>query len=79
MRLTHEALHDTLGAMIGIVEAREAVPWTKPDAEIPFDGDAMPDMAKPLLPLLGGQFATGFDVLFLDGSVRFLMLLRRSI
>ncbi len=57
---------------IGIVEAREAVPWTKPDDEIPFDGAARPDQAKPLLPLLGGHFPSGFDVMFLDGSVKFL-------
>ena len=57
---------------LGIVEAREAVPWTKPDDEIPFDGDAKPDKAKPLLPLLGGHFPAGFNAMFLDGSVRFI-------
>ncbi len=57
---------------IAIVEAREAVPWTKPDDELPFDGGARPDKAKPLLPSLGGHFPSGFDALFLDGSVKFL-------
>ena len=57
---------------LGILEAREAVPWTKPDDEIPFDGDAKPDKAKPILPRLGGHFPGGFDAMFLDGSVRFI-------
>ncbi|HEX8202312.1 MAG TPA: hypothetical protein VF590_17675, partial [Isosphaeraceae bacterium] len=59
---------------LGIVEAREAVPWTKPDAEIPFDADARPKPGEldPLPSQLGGHFQGGFDALFLDGSVRFL-------
>jgi RNA polymerase sigma-70 factor (ECF subfamily) len=46
-----------------IVEAGQAVPWTKPD-ELPYD-------AKKALPKLGGQFKEGFYIAFCDGSVRF--------
>jgi prepilin-type processing-associated H-X9-DG protein len=47
-----------------VVEAGEAVVWTKPD-ELEF---------KPSgpLPKLGGVFRDGMNVLFCDGSVRFL-------
>jgi hypothetical protein len=47
-----------------IVEADEAVPWSKPD-------DIAYDPKKPV-PKLGGQFADGFFAAFADGSVRFL-------
>ena len=47
-----------------LVEAAEPVIWTKPD-DLPFDPD------KPL-PKLGGHFPTGFNALFMDGSVRFI-------
>ncbi len=57
---------------IGIVEAREAVPWTKPDAEIPFDGAARPEGARQFIPSLGGHFPSGFNAMLLDGSVRFI-------
>jgi hypothetical protein len=57
---------------IGIVEAKEAVPWTKPDEEIPFEFSPKLDTIKEILPKLGGHFPGGFDALFLDGSVRFI-------
>jgi len=54
---------DGTSQTIGIVEAGEAVPWTKP-ADVPFDA------AKPL-PKLGGIFNGAFHVGMMDGSVRF--------
>jgi RNA polymerase sigma factor (sigma-70 family) len=47
---------------IMIVEAAEAVPWTKP-ADLPYDPN------KPL-PKLGGMFKGRFNTAFADGSVR---------
>jgi hypothetical protein len=47
-----------------VVEAGEAVPWTKPD-------DLAYDPKKPL-PKLGGLFPEGFHILLADGSVRYL-------
>src|SRR5205085_3865225 len=48
-----------------VVEAGEAVPWTKPD-DLPYDKD------KPL-PLLGGIFHDGFQAAYADAnSLRFL-------
>ena len=51
---------------IAIVEAAEAVPWTKP-ADLPFDAD------KPL-PKMGGMFKDVFHAAFCDGSVHTLKL-----
>lgn len=48
---------------IGVVEAFEPVPWTKP-ADLPYD-------AKKPLPKLGGLNLGGFHVGLMDGSVRF--------
>ena len=47
-----------------IVEAKDAVPWTKP-ADLPFD-------AKKPLPKLGGLFKDGFNAALADGSVRYI-------
>jgi hypothetical protein len=47
-----------------VAEAADPVIWTKPD-------DLAFDPAKPL-PKLGGLFPTGFNVAFMDGSVRFI-------
>jgi hypothetical protein len=46
-----------------MIEAAQAVPWTKPD-ELPFAA------GKPL-PKLGAQFKDGFYMALCDGSVRF--------
>jgi RNA polymerase sigma factor (sigma-70 family) len=51
-----------------IVEAWEAVPWTRP-VDVPYD-------AKKPLPKLGGLFKEGFNVTLVDGSARFV---KRSI
>ena len=47
-----------------LVEARDPVPWTKPD-ELAYDP------AKPA-PKLGGVFEAGANVAMCDGSTRFL-------
>lgn len=67
-----QSVTDGTSNTLGIVEAKEAVVWTKPEEEIPFVANADPANAKNLLGMLGGHFAGGFNVLFLDGSVRFL-------
>jgi hypothetical protein len=51
---------------IMMVEAKKAVPWTKPD-DVPFD-------AGKLVPKLGGLFDGVFNAAFADGSVRSLPL-----
>ncbi len=55
---------------IAIVEARDGVPWTKPD-ELPFDAEKAP--AVPMYGA-GSNHAAGFNALLTDGSVRFLKL-----
>jgi len=47
-----------------VVEAAEAVPWTKPE-------DLTYDARKPV-PKLGSEFSGGFLAAFADGSVRFI-------
>jgi hypothetical protein len=49
---------------LGVVEARRAIPWTKPE-DLAFTADAP-------LPKFGGYFKDGFGAMFLDTSVRFL-------
>ncbi len=51
---------------IMLVEAKKAVPWTKPE-DVPFD-------AGRLVPKLGGLFEGIFNVAFADGSVHSLPL-----
>jgi hypothetical protein len=53
---------DGLSNTVMVVEAGEAVPWTKP-ADLPYDAD------KPL-PKLGGMLKNIFNVAMGDGSVR---------
>ena len=52
---------------IAIVEATEAVIWTKPD-DVMFPGKELP---KDFRKRFGGQFPGGFNVALWDGSVRF--------
>jgi hypothetical protein len=63
-KLTLAKITDGPQATIGIVEAQDPVPWTKP-ADLAYD-------AKKPLPKLGGVFPEGFHAAFMDGSVRFL-------
>jgi hypothetical protein len=49
---------------LGVVEAAEATPWTKPEP-LPYD-------AKKPLPKLGGLFKDGFNAGMMDASVRFI-------
>ncbi len=49
-----------------VVEAKEAVPWTKPDAELEFDPAAVASLYGTLGPHDGG-----FNAGFADGAVRF--------
>jgi hypothetical protein len=49
---------------IGVVEAGEAVPWTRPDPLVYNE--------KGPLPKLGGHFKDGFLVGMMDGSVQFI-------
>jgi prepilin-type processing-associated H-X9-DG protein len=57
------AIRDGPSNTIMAVEARRPIPWTKPE-DIPFD-------VKAALPEFGGYSPGGFNVLFTDGSVRF--------
>ncbi|OYV87418.1 MAG: hypothetical protein B7Z73_10140 [Planctomycetia bacterium 21-64-5] len=59
-----QEITDGASNTICIVEAKRAVPWTKPE-DIDYD----PDQA---LPKFGGWHAGGFFAGFCDGSVRFL-------
>ncbi|QDV33194.1 M56 family metallopeptidase [Tautonia plasticadhaerens] len=52
-----------------IVESKRAVPWTRPE-DIPFEID-LSDPNAPA-PELGGFWPNGFQVVFGDGSVRFI-------
>jgi hypothetical protein len=48
-----------------VVEAAQAVPWTKPE-------DILFDPGNPIVPLLSTHFRSGYNVLLGDGSVRIL-------
>ncbi len=66
------AVPDGTSNTLGIVEAKTAVIWTKPDEEIAFDLNANPEQMKALISGLGGHFEGGFNAMMLDGSVRFI-------
>lgn len=61
--LTLLGITDGTSNTIGVVEAFEPVPWTKP-ADLEYDAK------KPLPRMGGGQFESGFHSGFMDGTVR---------
>ncbi len=63
-RLLLSDIPDRASHTLMVVEAAEAVEWTRPD-DLPF-----PDVTSPL-PKLGGVFNGGFHGLMCDGSVYF--------
>jgi len=67
-----ESITDGTSNTIAVVEAKEAVPWTKPDSDLLFDNDPKLERTRALLTEIGGHFAGGFNALFCDGSVRFI-------
>jgi hypothetical protein len=57
---------------IAVVEAREAVPWTKPGSDLGFENDPThPEKLKAALEQLGGHSRGGFSAVFCDGAPRF--------
>jgi uncharacterized protein (TIGR03067 family) len=62
MKIRFSQIPDGTSNTILIVEAGEAVPWTKPQ-DLPYD-------PQKDLPKLGGLFADGFNIAVCDGSVR---------
>ena len=59
------AITHGLSSTLAAAEAREAVPWTRPNTEIPAEGEGLRHR-------LGGHFPGGAHFLLLDGSVRFM-------
>ncbi len=57
---------DGLPNTLMVVEAKQAVPWTKPD-DLPFDPAAAPSLLGA-----GSSHPGGFNALLADGSVRFI-------
>lgn len=68
---TYASATDGLSNTVAIVEAREAVPWTRPDSEIPIDNEGA-TASNALRRQFGGHFPGGANVLLLDGSVKFM-------
>jgi hypothetical protein len=77
LRLFGEDFADGTSNTVLLVEAREAVPWTKP-ADVPYDPDGpLPPLGgvftgKSRFSLFGPNRSPGFHVAMGDGSVRFL-------
>jgi hypothetical protein len=62
--MTLSDVTDGTSMTIAIIEAGQAVPWTKP-VDLPYD-------AKKPLPKLGGLFDDGINAAFADGSAHWL-------
>jgi len=60
---------DGMHRTIAVVEAKEAVPWTKPDSDLPFAERGKAGASGMLSALL---FPGGCNALFLDGPVSFI-------
>jgi DNA-binding beta-propeller fold protein YncE len=65
-----DSITDGLSSTIAVVEAREAVTWTRPGSDLAFDDEAKPERLQILLGELGGHFPGGFRATFCDGAVR---------
>jgi len=64
---TFNTITDGSSNTVAVIEAANAVTWTKPD-DIVLPAKPAPGALKKLI---GGQFPNGFNVLMWDGSVRF--------
>jgi hypothetical protein len=67
-----ETITDGTPNTIAVVWAKDAVPWTKPDSDIPFEDEAKPERMQALLGELFIHYPGGFDALYCDGSVRYI-------
>ena len=67
-----QTITDGTSNTIAVVEAREPVPWTKPETDLPFEGDPTNRDAIRLLRAQLGDSPGGFHAVFLDCSVRFI-------
>jgi Protein of unknown function (DUF1559) len=68
---TFASATDGLSNTVAIVEAREAVPWTRPNSEISIDNEGVL-ASDTLRRQIGGHFPGGTNVLCLDGGVKFM-------
>ena len=65
-------ISDGTAGTIAVVEAKEAVPWTRPGGGLTIPESASAEKIKSVIDTLGGHTRGGFSALFCDGSVRFI-------